>query len=684
MMVSAVRDAQGLLGDLDPEQRAAVEVTRGPLAILAGAGSGKTRVVSRRVAYAIATGAVEAHHILVVTFTDKAAGEMRERITSLGHPTVATATFHSAAFRQLRHFWPLLSERPLPEVVASKMPIVSRLQAELPGGYRFVAARDLVQEIEWAKARRLTPTEYARAAQAVGHDGPLPSELFTGLFRRYEAAKERAGLIDFEDMLAMTVGLLEQHEDALAQVRSRHRWFSVDEYQDTNALQQSLLDVWRGDREDIGVVGDVDQTIYSFTGASSEFLTGFAARFPGARVIRLERNYRSTPEVLGLANRLLASVEPAHGRPKRLVPTLPGGAPPVFRTFELAEDEARSVVAEVGRLHGSGVPLDGIAVLLRTNAQLPEYEERLRAAGIAFQVRGERFFQRPEVRTAMRALETAGRRGARSAAPAEDPDEEGDGLVAEVLALFRRSMAFDPDEVPQASGLRDRHASLVTLVGFARSAEATDPAITLDRFARELVDRAASEADGVAGVGVALATFHRAKGLEWEAVFLPALEEGLLPIRQAADEDQVHEERRLLYVGITRARTHLWLSWARRRVGPQGREVGRRSSRFLAALVPGEHRQHGGAPAGRAASVARTPESEALRTWRTDQARATRLPPYVILHDATLEAIVSARPRSIPELRRVKGMGPTKLERYGAGILAVLVGPPVDAADGDS
>jgi DNA helicase-2/ATP-dependent DNA helicase PcrA len=379
--VAPALSARDLLADLDAEQREAVEITRGPLCILAGAGSGKTRVISRRVAYAIATGAVEARHVLVVTFTDKAATEMRERIGGLGEPAVATGTFHATAFKQLRFFWPLLSDRPLPEVLPTKLALIAPLQQRLPGGYRFFAARDLAQEIEWAKARRLTPATYATGAASAGHEGPLPPELMTQLFGRYEAAKQRAGRIDFEDMLAMTVGLLEDNPDALEQVRSRHRWLSVDEYQDTNALQQSLLDLWLGDRDDLAVVGDVDQTIYSFTGASSEFLTGFANRFPNARVVHLVRNYRSTPQVLDVANRLLADGAPSDGRPKRLIATLPPGLLPMIRAFGDAEAEAAAVVREIQHRLDTGVAAGEIAILVRTNAQLPEYETALRGAG---------------------------------------------------------------------------------------------------------------------------------------------------------------------------------------------------------------------------------------------------------------------------------------------------------------
>lgn len=684
-----------LTHDLNPAQREAVETTAGPLCILAGAGTGKTRVISRRVAYAIATGTVHPGHVLVVTFTDKAANEMRERLAALGFPGVQAQTFHAAAFRQLRYFWGRLSEGRLPEVLASKAPLLGPLQRSLPGGYKFTAVKDLADELEWAKARRLDPSSYQAAVEAMGRTPPIPGDLFAGLFRRYERAKERAAKIDFEDMLVRMLEGFETREDVAEEFRGQYRWFSVDEYQDTNPLQQALLEAWLGERRDLAVVGDEDQTIYTFTGATSEYLTGFARRFPEARVVRLEDNYRSSPEVLALANRLLAAT-PGRGpdRGKRLAATRPSGPEPTVVAFENAEREVRALVAEVGRLARAGVDTDEVAVLVRTNAQIPPLEEALAAADIRYQVRGELFFRRTEV---LRALGVLRSRSARAA---------GGGLVDALEAIWFERFGFRRDEEPDGEEARQRHASLVTLLGIAERLvgsatgggagaraerpeggpgpgpsppdEAAGVVAGMALFLEEVGRRAAQEAEGTGG-GVNLLTYHRAKGLEFDAVLLPALEEGLLPIRQASEPAEVAEERRLLYVGLTRARVHLWLSWAARRAGPSGREQPRKPSRFLDDLVPaGGSRVRPRAVAtgmtrtGRASLRAEGPLAEQLRAWRRKRAEADGVPAYVVFNDRTLAALSERRPRSRGELLAVEGIGPSKLDRYGDELLALL------------
>jgi len=656
-----------LLQDLNPAQRAAVEATTGPVCILAGAGTGKTRVISRRVAYAIATDAVHPGHVLVVTFTDKAAGEMRERLATLGFPGVQAHTFHAASWRQLRYFWPRLQPGRPPEVLDSKVPLLVPLQRSLPGGYKFTAVKDLADEIEWAKARRIHPDTYQEAVARSARSTPVPPDLFAGLFRRYERAKERAGRIDFEDMLARMVDGLETSQDVAEELRGRYRWFCVDEYQDTNPLQQALLDAWLGGRQDLAVVGDEDQTIYTFTGASSEYLTGFTRRFPDAQVFHLEENYRSTPQVLALANRLLAGG--GRRRAKRLVATRPPGPEPSIAAFESSEAELAALTAEIRRLtDASKVALDEIAVLVRVNAQIPAVEEALAAAGVPYQVRGELFFRRPEVRQALRLLRSRSGRGA------------GGGLVDAVEAIWFERMDFRHDQEPDGEEARQRHASLVSLLGIAERLESSDERADVATFLDEIERRAADEAAGVGG-GVNLLTYHRAKGLEFDAVLLPALEEGLLPIRQASEPGEVDEERRLLYVGMTRSRAHLWLAWTARRAGPSGREQPRRPSRFLDDLMPPGQRVRPWAVAaavGRAdASRARQPDSplaERLRAWRRERATADGVPAYVVFNDRTLATLAERRPRSRGELLAVEGIGPSKLDRYGEDLLRLLEG----------
>jgi DNA helicase-2/ATP-dependent DNA helicase PcrA len=656
-----------LLHDLNPAQRAAVEATGGPVCILAGAGTGKTRVISRRVAYAIATDAVHPGHVLVVTFTEKAAGEMRERLGALGFPGVQAHTFHAAAWRQLRYFWPRLAGGRVPEVLESKAPLLAPLQRSLPGGYKFTPIKDLADEIEWSKARRIDPDRYQDAVADKSRNVPLPPDLFAGLYRRYERAKERAGRIDFEDMLSRMLDGLEENPDVAEEFRGRYRWFSVDEYQDTNPLQQALLDAWLGGRDDLAVVGDEDQTIYTFTGASSEYLIRFSRRFPDAQVFQLEQNYRSTEQVLGMANRLLARGGRQRGsRPKRLVATREPGPEPIVAAFESSEAELAALVAQVRRLGDAGVALDEVAVLLRTNAQIPPIEEALAAAGIRYQVRGELFFRRQEVRQALRLLRPRAGRAA-----------DG-GLVDAIEAIWFERIDFRRDQEPDSEEARQRHASMVSLLGIAERLEASDERADVTAFLADVERRAADEAAGVGG-GVNLLTYHRAKGLEFDAVLLPALEEGLLPIRQASAPAEIDEERRLLYVGLTRARVHLWLGWTARRVGSTGREQPRKPSRFLDDLVPPgvrvRQRAVAAAVGGPNGSRPRPPDSplaQRLRAWRRERATEAGVPAYVVFNDRTLAALAERRPRSRGELLAVEGIGPAKLDQFGEDLLRLL------------
>ncbi len=635
-----------ILDGLNDAQQVAVQAVSGPVAILAGAGTGKTRVISRRAAYAIATGVVPAAEILLVTFTDKAATEMVERLRSLNQPAVTARTFHAHALSQLRHFWPdTHAGQPLPAILDSKFPIIGPIVRGLSGNLRYTPAKDLAGEIEWAKSRRISPTTYVEDAAAEGREPPIDGEVMAQVFATYERAKTRAGRIDFEDMLLSTVELLETDLDAAATVRSRKRWFSVDEYQDTNPLQERLLSLWAGDSRDICVVGDEDQTIYSFTGASSSYLREFATTHPGTTVVNLTENYRSTPEILGLANQLIAGT----GRKKALQATRPSGPQPTRLAYAQPEAELTGLVQGIRARLGEGIAPTEIAILVRMNAQLPPIEAALTTAAISFTVRGGRFYERPDVRAAIRAV-----REARLEAVGTD-------LPAAVEAVFSARLRYLPDGPRGGPEERERVADLGTLLAIVRGFVNgwDDPAGVADAagFLAELARRDSAERANLAG-GLALSTIHRAKGLEWDAVFLPSLDEGTLPIGQASgDPAAIDEERRLLYVGITRARRHLALSWA-----------SRRPSRFLGDLGFGPALV---APRP-AAPRSDDPRFDALRTWRSERAKDDGVPAYVIAHDATLAEIADARPTTIAALHRIKGMGPARLQRYGPEILAVL------------
>jgi len=550
-------------------------------------------------------------------------------------------TFHAHALRQLRHFWPARhADQSPPQIIDSKMPLLVPIAGRLPGGYRFTAVKDIADAIEWAKVRRITPDRWEKDG---GDRAPIPPELFARAYRDYERHKERAGRIDFEDMLTLTVELLETDGQAAALVRSQKTWVSVDEYQDTNPLQERLLELWLGHSDDLAVVGDPDQTIYTFAGATPEFLLRFAERHPGARTVALTENYRSTPQVLELANRLTRD-----GPRAPLQPTRGPGTVPTITRLTNEDDELTALVGGIRKLMADGMPASEIAVLVRVNAQLPPIENALTRAAIEFTVRGHRFYDRPEVRQARQLLSRIG------------AEAVGGVLEAAVWQVFTERLGFDPAADHSGAEARERTASLELLLSILSDLVKGDERASIADFVAELDRRDAAEA-GNQGRGTNLLTYHRAKGLEWDAVFLPALEEGMLPIRQAKTDEAVAEERRLLYVGITRARTHLALSWTRK------------PSRFLAELQP-VRRVQVSVPASAAApaTLADGPLLEALQLWRRERAKRDGVPAYVVAHDATLFAIADTRPQSLAALRHVKGMGPLKLEYYGTEILAVI------------
>ena len=672
-----------VLASLDPEQQAVALASRGPVCVLAGAGTGKTRAVVHRIAYAVATGVVDPGRVLAVTFTTRAAGELRGRLRQLGSAAVPgtgmdrvqALTFHAAALRQLNHFWPSIVGGQPPQVLDSKISLVAEVARRLRLSAARSELRDAAAEIEWAKVSQVRPDDYARASAKSGRTGPFTPVTLTRLYAGYEELRRERHLVDFESVLELAAAMLAENPVAAAQVRSRYSYFVVDEYQDVNPLQKLLLDVWLGGSEEVCVVGDPRQTIYSFTGATSAFLTGFAAEFPAATVIKLVRNYRSTPQVVALANRVSGAAGNAragHGLAARLSRSRPGpalvaqraaGPEPEFDEFDDEPAEARSVARRAAALIEAGLPAGEIAVLLRTNAQTPAYEQALTAAGVPFQVRGaERFFDRAEVRQAVALLRAA----AKSASAQDDPR----GQVRPILAG-----AGLTSEGPAGRGqARERWESLEALAQLADDFFARAPGATLADLAAELAHRSAiGQAPALDGVTVG--SLHAAKGLEWDAVFLPGLTDGTLPIIYAQSDEAIEEERRLFYVGVTRARLRVHLSWALARAA--GGRRARRPSRFLDGVRPalrqartGNGRAARNAP-GQPAAEPGTPLFLRLREWRRQTAKEQSVPAYVVFSDATLAVIADRRPDSVAELAGVPGVGQVKLDRYGAAVLAL-------------
>ncbi|WP_040838566.1 ATP-dependent helicase, partial [Streptomyces acidiscabies] len=566
--------ADAVLEGLDPEQREVATTLRGPVCVLAGAGTGKTRAITHRIAYGVRAGMLQPSSVLAVTFTNRAAGEMRGRLRQLGAQGVQARTFHSAALRQLQYFWPKAIGGALPRLVDRKFQLVA--DAALSCGLRLDRGelRDATAEIEWSKVTQTVPADYAPAVAKAGRDAPRDPAELAQVYAAYENLKRERGVIDFEDVLLLTVAVLQDRRDIADQVRAQYQHFVVDEYQDVSPLQQRLLELWLGDRDDLCVVGDASQTIYSFTGATPDHLLDFRTRHPGATVVKLVRDYRSTPQVVHLANGLLAQ---ASGRAAdhrlELVSQRAPGPEPAYTEYTDEPDEAEGAARRIRELLTAGVPAAEIAILFRTNSQSETYEQALADAGIPYQLRGaERFFDRPEVRKATASLRAAARFGGNDSALDDAVD-----LPSQVRAVLSgEGWTTTP---PAGSGaVRERWESLAALVHLAGDFTAAKQDATLADLVAELDERMnAQHAPTVQGV--TLASLHSAKGLEWDVVFLVGVAEGMMPITYARTDEQVEEERRLLYVGVTRARERLHVSWALAR-SPGGR-ASRRPSRFL-------------------------------------------------------------------------------------------------------
>jgi DNA helicase II / ATP-dependent DNA helicase PcrA len=692
--------ADALTAGLDDEQLEAVLAARGPVCVLAGAGTGKTRTITHRIANLISSGHVAAGQVLAVTFTQRAAGEMRSRLRALdanaqtGVGAVQALTFHAAAHRQLRYFWPRVVGDTGWQLLDSKFAVVARAASRTKMNAGTDAVRDLAGEIEWAKASLISPEQYSSAVAAAGRDIPMDAVKIASVYSAYEDLKvrdESVTLLDFDDLLLHTAAAIENDHAVAEEFRDRYRCFVVDEYQDVTPLQQRVLSAWLGNRDDLTVVGDANQTIYSFTGASPRFLLDFSRQFPDATVVRLERDYRSTPQVVSLANQVIAA---ARGRVAGSKLQLSGqrepGPVPSFHEHPDETVEAAAVAKSIANLIESGTAPSEIAVLYRVNAQSEIYEAALTEAGIAYQVRGgEGFFNRQEIKQALLALQRAA-------------DRDADGLLPDVVRVVLEPLGLTAEE-PVGTRARERWEALTALAELVDDEVAQRPQLDFAGLMTELRTRADARHAPVVQ-GVSLASLHAAKGLEWDAVFLVGLADGTLPISHALshgpESEPVEEERRLLYVGITRARVHLALSWALSR-SPGGRQS-RKPSRFLNGIAPqtradpapAKSRRNRGAktrcricnqdlttPAAimlrRCETCSADIDEELLtrlKAWRLDVAKEQKVPAYVVFTDNTLIAIAELLPDDEAALIAIPGIGARKLEQYGPDVLDLVHG----------
>ncbi|GAB2532837.1 ATP-dependent DNA helicase UvrD2 [Brachybacterium huguangmaarense] len=681
-----------ILAALDPEQREVATSFGEPLCVLAGAGTGKTRAITHRIAYGVAAGRLDPRHVLAVTFTAKAAAEMRSRLRDLGVPAVQARTFHAAALRQLRHFWPRVVGGPVPEIMPNKFAAVGEACRRLHMSVDRAALRDILAEIDWSRVSMLTPETYPEAAAAAHRPGVagFDARSIARILNQYEEVKRERGVIDFEDVLLHMVGILTERPDVAREVRAQYRHFVVDEYQDVSTLQHALLRLWLGESSDLCVVGDAAQTIYTFAGARARYLLDFGREFRGARTVRLERNYRSTPQIVRLANTVL---DGARGRTRAsrltLVAQRPDGPPPVIENHPDDPAEAEGTAERIAALIRDGRPASDIAVLFRTNAQSEALEQALTGRGIGYLVRGgDRFFERQEVRRALVAL--------RAAARVDELDDPA-RTARDVLG----QMGWSPTAPETTGAVRDRWDSLNALVTLADTVAAR-PGATLPDLVRELDERAEAQSAPVVD-GVTLASIHAAKGLEWPVVHVIGASEGLLPISMAKTDAEVEEERRLFYVALTRARDLLTISWSSARTpgargsrkpsrfldgvlerpaaggtaGPSARRTGRRGATLYtqcrvceqALVAPAEQRlgRHTGCPPTHSEEVV-----DALKAWRREVAAENGAPAYTVFTDATLEAIAERDPRGRQALLAVPGVGPAKLEAFADAVLDIL------------
>ncbi|RRD47454.1 ATP-dependent DNA helicase UvrD2 [Tessaracoccus sp. OH4464_COT-324] len=664
-----------ILDALDPEQRQVALALDAPVVVLAGAGTGKTRAITHRVAYAVREGHYDPRAVLAVTFTTRAAGEMKTRLAQLGVHGTSARTIHAAALRQCRYFWPKAYGADFPELAENTFGLIARCASQVLGQTETALVRDLETEISWAKSGNVEPEAYAELAasrEVAGASGAQVAHIMT----LYEKAKQAQGVVDFHDLLLCNAALISSFPEIAEQVRGQYRHFVVDEYQDVSAIQHALICLWVDDRKDVCVVGDPNQAIHSFAGADPRFLRELARQHPGS-TIRLVRNYRSSPEILALADHVLRP--PSR---ERLRAMRPSGEVPEIRATSTAAHEAASVADWVVERNRAGTPWEELAILYRINASSPLIEAALDERQVPYSVRGtERFYERAEVRHAVGTLLRIAQ---------EDPE----ATATQLLTNAYQELSWQP-EAPRGQGRqRERWESLTALKQMIEAEVELEPTWSAGAAAAWLSQRASWQASPVASA-VTLSTMHAAKGLEWDDVAVVGVREGMMPFALAKERAEIDEERRLLYVAITRARRMLRLSW--NFVAQSGKH---QRSRFLAGLNSNKRpiaaqqpfvqrslksascRACGGQLSSAAERKRRAhlecdlPIDEglfdALKVWRKATADEYSVPAFVVFTDATLYAIAEAKPSTLAELLALPGIGQAKAKRYGERVIELV------------
>ncbi len=651
-----------LLAKLDAQQLCVATDFSAPMVVRAGAGTGKTRAITYRIANAIHTGVYDPTAILAVTFTNKAAGEMRGRLRELGAGGVQALTFHAAALAQLHTYWEYVIGGYVPEIKEYKAPLVAEAARRLDLGTDEITIRNLTTEIDWSKSSLIAPEDYAQAARAARRLATLThsAEDIAKLIEIYEDVKTERGVIDFEDVILTLIGIMTSYSDITAEIRKTYKHFVVDEYQDVSPMQHRLLQLWLGESKDLCVVGDVSQTIYSFAGAASSYLADFKQEFPRAIEVVLHRDYRSTPHIVDLANRIIVADE--NPAAVTLTSMVPVGKP--VHWYCAADDmqEATVIAQTVKRLHKAGTKFADMAILYRTNFQSQIFQDALTAVGVPFSLRGsDKFFQTKSVMQTILQLDIEAR---------QDNQDEMPQVVESVL--FDRGWRKNPPAVHSAD--YENWEYLNTILELAKSLWAKKQMSLVD-FVTELKERRDTQ-NAPQTNSVTLCSLHAAKGLEWENVFLAGMSEGLMPISLAKDPLLIAEERRLLYVGVTRAKQQLFISYAE----DNGGRGERQCSRFLAHLW-----------GKRATSVKLQKELDEVRQkelltsysgdyelfaqlleWREYQAKEKNISPKSILSDEILRQIAITKPHNLHELSQIRGVGATKITQYGIEILRLL------------